>query len=144
MNFTDTFYKHIMFRHSCGKCHFTNTTRPSDITIADFWGWEKTDPEINKDDKGVSLILVNTEKGRKLFEAIRKDLNVVPAKLEDCLQPNLRQPSEMHPKRMQFEKDFAKHGIAYVLKKYDDNRKPSIAGRILRRLKKYAKAILRR
>ena len=71
MNFTYVFYQHIMFRHSCGKCHFCNTTRPSDITIADFWGWEKTDPNFNQDDKGVSLILVNTHKGREIFEAVR-------------------------------------------------------------------------
>ena len=25
MSFTFLFYKHIMFRRSCGKCHFTNT-----------------------------------------------------------------------------------------------------------------------
>lgn len=62
MSFTYLFYQNIMFRHSCGKCHFANTQRPSDITIADFWGWEKTDPEFNKDNKGVSLVLVNTEK----------------------------------------------------------------------------------
>lgn len=120
MSFTFTFYQHIMFRHSCGKCHFCNTRRPSDLTIADFWGWEKTDPEINKDDKGLSLVLVNTEKGREIFEAVSKDLNIVPAKLEDCLQPNLQQPSVIHPKRLEFERDFAKHGIRYVLNKYGE------------------------
>lgn len=36
MIFTYLFYQHTMFRHSCGKCHFCNTKRPSDITIADF------------------------------------------------------------------------------------------------------------
>lgn len=38
MSFTYLFYQHIMFRQSCEKCHYTNTRRPSDITIADFWG----------------------------------------------------------------------------------------------------------
>ena len=118
MIFTYLFYQHTMFRHSCGKCHFCNTKRPSDLTIADFWGWEKTDPNINADDKGVSLILVNTEKGRKLFENIKADLNYTPAKLEDCLQPNLQHPSEINPKRMQFEKDYARHGFEYIMKKY--------------------------
>ena len=47
MSFTFLFYKHIMFRKSCGNCHFANTKRPSDITIADFWGWEKTDQNLN-------------------------------------------------------------------------------------------------
>lgn len=121
MSFTYLFYQHIMFRHSCGKCHFTNTKRPSDITIADFWGWEKTNPDFNKDDKGVSLILVNTEKGRKLFNEASKDLNIIPAKLNDCLQPNLQHPSAIHPKRMEFEKDYQRKGFLYVMKRYGNN-----------------------
>ena len=118
MSFTFAFYKHIMFRQSCGICHFCNTKRPSDITIADFWGWEKTDPNINVDDKGVSLILVNTEKGKHLFEAVKDDMIVIPAKLEDCLQTHLRQPSDIHPKRMDFERDYAKYGFEKTFKKY--------------------------
>lgn len=120
MIFTDLFYKHIMFRHSCGKCHFCNTTRPSDITLADFWGWEKTDPNINKDDKGVSLVLVNTPKGREIFGAVKDKLNIIPAELENCLQPNLQRPSGIHPKRMDFERDYVKHGFKYVMCKYGD------------------------
>lgn len=109
-----------MFRHSCGKCHFCNTTRPSDITIADFWGWEKTDPGINKDNKGVSLVLVNTPKGREIFEAIKDKLDTIPAEIGNCLQPNLQHPSVIHPKRMDFERDYVKHGFKYVMCKYGD------------------------
>lgn len=120
MSFTYLFYKHIMFRPSCGKCHYTNTKRPSDITIADYWGWEKTDSNINADDKGVSLVLVNTEKGRELFEAVKDRMMVVPAKLENCLQPNLQHPSVIHPKRMKFEQDYQHKGFEYVMKRYGD------------------------
>lgn len=120
MSFTYVFYQHIMFRHSCGKCHFCNTTRPSDITIADFWGWEKTDPNINQDDKGVSLVLVNTPKGREIFEAVKDKLNTIPAELENCLQPNLQHPSVIHPKRMDFEKEYIKYGFKHVMYKYGD------------------------
>ena len=120
MNFSYVFYQHIMFRHSCGKCHFCNTTRPSDITIADFWGWEKTDPNFNQDDKGCSLVFVNTSKGREIFEAVKDKLNTIPAELDNCLQPNLQHPSAIHPKRMQFEKDYSKRGLNYVMKKYGD------------------------
>lgn len=116
--YTDLFYQHIMFRPSCGKCHFTNFNRPSDFTIADFWGWEKTGSEFNKDDKGVSLVLVNTEKGDNLFEEANKDLDIIPIKLEDCLQPNLRHPSVIHPKRMMFERDYQRKGFLYVKKRY--------------------------
>ncbi|MDN0051661.1 Coenzyme F420 hydrogenase/dehydrogenase, beta subunit C-terminal domain [Bacteroides caecigallinarum] len=116
--FTELFYKHIMLRQSCGNCHFCNTTRPSDITIADFWGWEKTNPEFNKDDKGVSLLLINTEKGKELFETINDKLYTFQAKLEDCLQPNLRQPTTLHPLSDKFTKDYAKYGFKYIILKY--------------------------
>lgn len=107
-----------MFRESCGICHFSNTKRPSDITLADFWGWEKTNPDFNADNKGASLILVNTDKGRKLFKKAEIDLNIIPAQLENCLQPNLQHPSIIHPKRLQFEKDYIKKGFSYIMKKY--------------------------
>lgn len=120
MSSTFLFYKHIMFRHSCGACKYTNLQRPSDITIADFWGWEKTDKSINADDKGVSLLLCNTEKGQKLFDAVRERMEAIPAELENCLQPNLKHPTIIHPKRMQFEKDYAKKGFEYVYYKYGE------------------------
>ena len=121
MSFTFLFYKHIMFRKSCGTCHFTNTKRPSEITIADFWGWEKTDPNFNIDDKGVSLVLLNTEKGSKLFEAVKERMNTFPTNLDDCLQPNMKHPSEIHPKRSHFEKDYVKKGFEYVYFKYGED-----------------------
>lgn len=119
-SFPFRFYKDFMFRKSCGKCYFANTKRPSDITIADFWGWEKTDPNFNADNKGVSLVLLNTEKGRKLFEAVKNRMNTIPANLEDCLQPNMKHPSEIHPLRDAFEEDYVKHGFKYVMCKYGD------------------------
>lgn len=119
-SFTYLFYEHIMFRLSCGVCPYTNTRRPSDITIADFWGWEKTDPNINTDDKGVSLILINTKKGSMIFDSIKSQMITIPAKLEDCLQPNLQHPSAIHPKRMQFEHDYQRKGFSYIMRKYGD------------------------
>lgn len=109
-----------MFRHSCGICPFANLQRPSDITIGDFWGWEKTDLEINADNKGVSLILCNTEKGKRLFEAIKDKMDVIPAKLEDCIQPNLQHPTRNHKNRNDFERDYSLKGFLYVMKRYGD------------------------
>jgi coenzyme F420-reducing hydrogenase beta subunit len=117
--YTYTFYKHIMFRHSCGVCHFANFKRPSDITLADFWGWQKAiGEEFGSDDKGVSLVLVNSEKGKKWFEAAKQDINYIETNMENCLQPNLQHPSAIHPKRNDFERDYQKKGFEYVLKKY--------------------------
>lgn len=118
--FTKLFHKHIMFRQSCGDCHFCNTVRPSDMTIADFWGWQKTNSEINIDNNGVSLLLVNTLKGREIYALIQDRMFTFSAKLEDVLQPNLQHPTNIHPKRMEFEKDYISKGFVYVINKdYD-------------------------
>ena len=119
-SFTYLFYKHIIFRKSCSNCPFTNFNRPSDITIADFWGWDKVDFKLNSDDKGISLILINTNKGKHTFEKIQNNINFVEIDLKNCSQPNLEHPSEPHPLRDKFEKDYIKHGFKYILKKYGD------------------------
>lgn len=120
MSFTFLFYKNIFARHSCNKCHFCNTRRPSDITIADFWGWEKSAPSLNRDNKGVSLVLCNTPKGKEIFEKVKKDMTVVPVELSQALQPNLVHPTKAHPKRMRFENDYIRHGFEYVYYKYGE------------------------
>ena len=119
-SFTYLFYQQIMFRESCANCPFTNTRRSSDLTIADFWGWERIDSEINSDDKGVSLILENTDKGKRLFESVKQSMFIIPVDLNECLQPNLQYPSIPHPLRDRFESDYMRYGFEYILKKYGD------------------------
>ena len=119
--YTDLFSKDIMLRHSCGGCHFTNTTRPSDITLADFWGWENCTPGFNDDDKGISLVLLNTEKGKEIFEVVKGILHTAKVPLENVIQPNLQHPSIIHPDRMTFEKLYKKRGIGGVMKRYGND-----------------------
>jgi len=134
--FPEPFYKPVMFRPSCGKCHFCNTRRPGDLTLADFWGWENTVPDMNKDDKGVSLILVNTGKGRRLFDAAKHDMDTAPAALGDCLQPNLRHPTATHPNRRRFELAYIRHGMEYVMQRnWDTGWKHTIRVGFPRKLK---------
>ena len=146
MSFPYLFYKHIMFRKSCGICHFTNLQRPSDITLADFWGWQKIDKNINKDDKGVSLVFVNTEKGREIFEAIKDGLVTIPAEVDNCIQPQLQHPVELSPQRDEFEKDYVNLGFEATYRKYNKGEKLQLRrnyiNRILRGLKRRIKSIL--
>lgn len=118
--FKELFYKHLMMRHSCSNCHFSNTDRPSDITIGDFWGWEKSVPEFNKDNKGVSLVIVNSSRGAELFNEISCDLFLYHCVKDKCLQPNLVQPSSIHPKRERFEADYVSKGFMYIKRKYTE------------------------
>lgn len=116
--YTYTFCQHIMFRHSCGVCHYTNLRRTGDITLADFWGWEKIDKSINADNKGVSLIFVNTPKGADMFDKISVRLNAIPTTADKCMQPNLQHPSEIHPQRNKFEDDYIKYGFEKTMKRH--------------------------
>lgn len=112
------FYQHVMNRSSCSVCHFANTTRPSDITMGDFWGWQKTIKET--DNKGISLILVNTDKGKALFDSIKDRMDVVNVDMQNCLQPNLQRPSAESKRRAAFERDFVKYGFGYMRFMYGD------------------------
>ena len=105
-------------RPSCQKCKFANIKRPSDITIGDFWGYEKVASEMNVDNKGISLVLCNTEKGQQLFSSVRSDLNSKQVPLESALQPNLQHPSSVDPEYDQFAEDYKNKGFVYIGKKY--------------------------
>jgi len=139
--YTDTFYEHIILRHSCGVCHFTNYQRPSDITIADFWGWQKAvGEEFGADDKGVSLVMVNTEKGKRWFDAVKKDINYLESNTKDCIQPNLQHPTIFHPKRDVFEHDYREKGFGYIMNKYCKESNYLI---LKRQIKKIIKKVIR-
>ena len=111
------FYAHLNLRWSCYNCHYCNTKRTGDISLADYWGWQRTDPNFNSDNKGCSLVLCNTDKGILWFEAVKDRMNTIRAELPNVMQNHLIKPSDMHPKRMLFEKNYAKNGFEYAMHK---------------------------
>ena len=110
----------LISRPSCEKCHYTNLHRPSDITIADFWGWERTTWSINSDNKGLSLVFCNSKKGVDVFSMIQDSITSMSVKLEDCMQHNLQTQTILNVKTVKLELDYCKYGFEYVLKKYGD------------------------
>ena len=133
--YAELFYKHTMLRHSCHICHYANTTRPSDITIADFWGWERVDTDFNKDDKGISLVLLNSQKGKELFENVKYTIDFIKTEIGLAMQTNLQQPSTVSPQRMDFERDYKQKGFEYVLRKYNRTGKSNKIEEIIRKIK---------
>lgn len=57
-------------RPSCYQCKFKGFPQKSDITLADFWGIEKLDKTLDQD-KGTSLVMINSVKGQELFDSIK-------------------------------------------------------------------------
>lgn len=116
-DYTDLFYDHIMMRPSCHHCHFANVNRVADLTLADFWGIEKNDASFD-DNKGVSLVLVSSEKGADLLEAVKEQLHWFQCDIANCLQPTLVKPTVASGRRAAFWNDYEQMAFPAFLKKY--------------------------
>lgn len=130
--YTTLFYNHDALRPACFNCKYTNMKRPSDITLADFWGIDEAVVNFN-DDKGVSLIFINNEKARKIFKEVKGRLDYKVCTGKTFIHPNLKQPTQCPSSREQFWQDYHNNGFANIAKKYaGDNYK----GRVKKFIKK--------
>lgn len=68
-------------RESCYSCKFAKAERVGDITLGDYWGIQRMHPEFF-DENGVSLVLVNTEKGSQIWNSISDKVTFIPSTLE--------------------------------------------------------------
>ena len=64
------FLANINQRPSCYSCRWKSPNFCSDITAGDFWGVSKVDPAWN-DNKGISVVVVRTKKGRDMLEKLK-------------------------------------------------------------------------
>ena len=115
--FGDLFNTGNALRPSCHECPFANLDRIADLTIGDYWGIERHFPDFD-DDRGVSLVLVNTAVGSTAFEAIRPQLECFELEIGQCLQPNLIRPTPPSPNRAAFWKAYQSAGYVTALKRY--------------------------
>lgn len=118
-NHRDLFYKNIINRPCCDMCQHAADNHFSDFTIADFWGIECIAPDF-MDNKGVSLVLVNTERA---YEIIKKAGNafLIEVDRQKALSFNHHCPSKVNPRRDEFWNDYRARGYEFVLQKYADN-----------------------
>lgn len=64
------FLSDLILRPSCYDCRCKSGKSGADITIADFWGIQHVAPEMD-DDKGTSLVLINSNKGEILYNVLK-------------------------------------------------------------------------
>lgn len=67
------FASNLFLRKSCGNCHFSHVPREGDFSVADAWGLADGEWGIH-DNKGVSILCVNNERAREVFEKIKGEL----------------------------------------------------------------------
>lgn len=100
--FVNDFY----LRPSCYECKFKGLNRQGDITLADFWGVDKIKSDLY-DEKGVSLILVNSQKGLELFEKVKKNIYYDDIDIREAIKYNISIINS--PKKQEKRKLFFKY-----------------------------------
>lgn len=107
-----------VYRPACYECKFANIDRPADFTLGDFWGIDVLVKGFS-DNKGVSLLFLNTDKAEAVFDSITNDIYYEQTVIDKVIpfNPNLYRPTPVPKDREKFWKNYHKKGFNYVLRK---------------------------
>ncbi|MCH5248460.1 MAG: Coenzyme F420 hydrogenase/dehydrogenase, beta subunit C-terminal domain [Lachnospiraceae bacterium] len=114
------FLDDVYLRPSCYNCEFKSLPKYyADITIADFWGVKKVDPELY-DGKGTSLVLLHNEHAKELFDRVKSNFFYKEVDFKAAIHKNksLLKSSDENPHRDSFFLDYESLPFDKVRKKY--------------------------
>lgn len=115
--FKELFYRGNILRPACYECPYKNLDYPTDITIGDAWGIDTVDADFN-DKKGASLVLIKTEKGNEIFEAVKDACILRKISMKHYMQTPLIKPSKLPKSREQFWMDYKEENFSVIIQKY--------------------------
>lgn len=102
------FLSNLYLRPSCASCRFVGCRRPGDLTLGDFWGAGNFRKRYD-DDKGTSLVLLNSPKARSIFQTLQGKFSLaeqVPSDSAVPFNPSLVHASKPDARRAAFFDDF--------------------------------------
>ncbi len=127
------------YREACYQCKFATMPRVADITLGDFFGFGTLRKRKIDTIGGVSQVIVNTDKGKALFERVNRSDSVVATKcsLYECMiyNHNLWKPSSKPVLHSELMEEYSTNGFASLADKYY-NSKNQVKNRRLRQLLK--------
>lgn len=91
------------------------------------------------DRMGISLVIVHTESGRKLFDNVSPAIDYQLSNRRECLQPRLISPQRRPNDRDLFWSDMQEKGMDYCIEKYVEHDDVSIKKKIKKCLKRLLK-----
>jgi len=117
--FLQLFLHNICLNTSCADCHYSKFPRIADISLGDYWGIEKHHSQMN-DDKGSSVVLLNTLQGKELLDSIKDKIVWCESKIEWAIaeNPSIASSSQPHPNRTEFFEDLGDKSLNQLIKKY--------------------------
>ncbi|VFQ46556.1 Coenzyme F420 hydrogenase/dehydrogenase, beta subunit C-terminal domain [Desulfoluna butyratoxydans] len=66
------FWNNSTLRPACYSCKFASINRQGDITLGDFWGVKKHVKKIRRTGSGVSMLLVNSQRGLDVISELKR------------------------------------------------------------------------
>jgi len=132
--FLRVFLQDICLRPCCHECIYARFPRVADITLADYWGVIRVHPEMD-DDRGTSLVLLNSPKGSLLWKKIKEVVKSVPTDFDTAIRYNPSAYSSHAPdkNRKNFFQELDSEPLSILVKRYC--KKNTILKRIFRKLK---------
>lgn len=117
--FMRLFLNRICQNEACENCRYRKLPRIADITLGDYWNIASVHPEMD-DDKGTSVVLLNTERGEKLFDEIAPKIRSCKSKLEAAIagNPCIVRSSKPHPRRSEFFAELESKSLDELIKKF--------------------------
>ena len=115
--FGRAFGRALFLRPSCYQCPYTSMNRTGDFTLGDFWGL-KADELPEQQEKGVSLLLVNTPHGSHLFDQLPLAKQPFPMERAIAGNPRLASPIPRPADRAAFFAAFALEPFDQVRKQF--------------------------
>lgn len=111
--------KSLMLRKSCYQCYYCNAPHEADITLADFWGVMSYNPKLN-DEKGLSLMILNSPKAEELMQHIEGRFNLYPLKWDFAKYVFKKRTPENYSleNRSRFMKDLKQRGYLPTMLRY--------------------------
>lgn len=120
------FLQDVILRPSCYVCKAKDCSSQSDITMADFWGINTIFPDMD-DDKGTSLVFINTNRGKAAFDFSQVRVAETIYERIKPLNPACYRSPKVPPKRKDFFSRLGNENITDVIK---DCTKPTLAQEI--------------
>lgn len=116
-DFGTIFINDSFLRPACYNCLYKTVMHPGDITLGDFWRVEKAIHDFD-DNKGISLVLINSEKGKMLYDCVRDQLESYEVSLENSAQRIFYEPVDRPKNRDSMWTIFGRKGIGSVIRYY--------------------------
>ena len=101
----------LFSRPACHKCSFKGD-RYSDLTIGDLWGVDKILPKMY-DEKGVSVVAINSQKAKIIFEEIKNNIEYKKINCDDMVKynPGFISSAKPYPRREDFFKRYQNENL---------------------------------